>query len=155
MQNTIVEIIQAMLVPGLMVSACGLLLLGMNNKYSMIVNRIRLLNQEDRSISPEKNSEGQNRHVNIELQLSKLFYRLKLVRNAVFFYSVAIASFIVSSLFIGLKFLLDSGSIEVLIVIFFLLGMLFVLCGIILAANEVLRGYQIIKIEITRSTKDI
>lgn len=43
---SIVEVIQLMLAPGLMISACGLLLLGMNNKYSLVVNRIRLLNEE-------------------------------------------------------------------------------------------------------------
>ena len=46
--SSIVQIIQLMLAPGLMISACGLLLLGMNNKYSLIVNRIRLLNEERR-----------------------------------------------------------------------------------------------------------
>ena len=35
--NSIVEVIQLMLAPGLMISACGLLLLGMNNKYSKCV----------------------------------------------------------------------------------------------------------------------
>ena len=48
--NNIVEVIQLMLAPGLMISACGLLLLGVNNKYSLVVNRIRLLNDEKRKI---------------------------------------------------------------------------------------------------------
>ncbi|MBK8662785.1 MAG: DUF2721 domain-containing protein [Ignavibacteriales bacterium] len=39
-------LIQAMLAPGIMISACGLLILGMNNKYSLVVNRIRTLNEE-------------------------------------------------------------------------------------------------------------
>ena len=51
---SIVQIIQAMLAPGLMISACGLLVLGMNNKYSIVVNRIRLLNEERRKLKREK-----------------------------------------------------------------------------------------------------
>ncbi len=47
-------LIQIMLAPGLMISACGLLLLGMNNKYSLVVNRIRLLNEERRKFIYEK-----------------------------------------------------------------------------------------------------
>ncbi|HEX9739900.1 MAG TPA: DUF2721 domain-containing protein [Ignavibacteriaceae bacterium] len=43
---SITEVIQLMLAPGIMISACGLLLLGMNNKYSLVVNRIRILNEE-------------------------------------------------------------------------------------------------------------
>ncbi len=50
MDIPIVQLIQGMLAPGLMISACGLLLLGMNNKYSLVVNRIRLLNEEKRKI---------------------------------------------------------------------------------------------------------
>ena len=47
---SIIEVIQLMLAPGIMISACGLLILGINNKYSMVVNRIRLLNEERRRI---------------------------------------------------------------------------------------------------------
>ena len=50
MESPIVQLIQGMLAPGLMISGCGLLLLGMNNKYSLVVNRIRLLNEEKRKI---------------------------------------------------------------------------------------------------------
>ncbi len=48
--NNIVEVTQLKLAPGLMISACGLLLLGMNNKYSIVVNRIRVLNDEKRKL---------------------------------------------------------------------------------------------------------
>ena len=45
---TLIQLIQFMLAPAVMISACGLLLLGINNKYSLVVNRIRLLNEERR-----------------------------------------------------------------------------------------------------------
>jgi len=48
--NNIVEVIQLMLAPGLMISACGLLLLGINNKYSIVINRIKVLNKEKRKL---------------------------------------------------------------------------------------------------------
>ncbi len=50
MKASAIQIIRAMLAPGVMVSACGLLLLGMNSRYSLIVNRIRLLTQEGRQL---------------------------------------------------------------------------------------------------------
>lgn len=49
-QLNTVSIIQLMLEPAVMISACGLLLLGMNNRYSLVVNRIRLLNEEKRRL---------------------------------------------------------------------------------------------------------
>jgi hypothetical protein len=85
----IVQLIQGMLAPGLMISACGLLLLGMNNKYSLVVNRIRLLNEEKRKIFHKAGIDEMesSRLSNIELQISHLIGRISLVRNAVFSYS--------------------------------------------------------------------
>ncbi|MFW5886790.1 MAG: DUF2721 domain-containing protein [Bacteroidota bacterium] len=149
----IIEILQAMLVPVVMVSACGLLLLGMNNKYSMIVNRIRLLNQEERSILEDHPTDKKDRFFNVAIQLKKLIYRMKLVRNAVFSYSIAIGFFIISSLFIGLKYILTGTSVEIFIIFFFLAGMLSVLLGIIFAALEVMKGFEVVRIEISSLKK--
>ena len=148
MNPTIIQIIQTMLVPGIMVSACGLLLLGMNNKYSIIVNRIRLLKQEERNLCTAPDSpEGDARSVNVALQLPLLLIRLKLVRNAVFSYSIAIAFFIFASLMIGVHYVSDSRFVHFFIIAAFLAGMGCVLLGIIYAAVEVRRGYDIIRIE--------
>ena len=150
MKTSIVLLIQGMLAPGVMISACGLLLLGMNNKYSLVVNRIRLLNEEKRKIFSHKNIEEDesNRLSNIELQISHLIQRISLVRNAVFGYSIAIALFIVSSVLIGITINSTSATFDWLIVSFFYAGMFAVFVGIIFAAIEVWKGYRIVKIEI-------
>ena len=150
MKTSIIQLIQGMLAPGVMISACGLLLLGMNNKYSLVVNRIRLLNEEKRKIFSHKNKkeEESNRLSNIELQISHLIQRISLVRNAVFGYSIAIALFIVSSVLIGITINSKSAAFDWLIVSFFYAGMFAVFVGIIFAAIEVWKGYRIVKIEI-------
>ncbi len=104
MTDSVSGLIQIMLAPGIMISACGLLILGMNNKYSLVVNRIRLLNDERRKLRSEEEDKitEKKRHKSIELQIVKLSYRIFLVRNAVFSYSLAVAFFIISSLLIGL-----------------------------------------------------
>ncbi len=144
------SLIQSMLAPGLMISACGLLLLGMNNKYSLVVNRIRLLNEERRKMRYEANKVDnfEQRHKSIDKQISMLITRIALVRNTVFSYSIAIACFIISSLFIGYQVLTDVADLYWMIVLSFLAGMTFVLAGIIFAAIEVRKGYSIVKIEI-------
>ena len=45
-----VQAIQAILAPAIMVSACGLLLLGLLNRYTVIMARIRALNDERRRL---------------------------------------------------------------------------------------------------------
>ncbi len=143
--NSVSGLIQIMLAPGIMISACGLLLLGMNNKYSLVVNRIRLLKEERRQFKDKKDKQ---RHASVDLQITKLFYRISLIRNAVFSYSVAVGFFIVSSVLIGVNKVTEPTALDSLVLFFFLTGMAFVLAGVLFAAIEVWRGYQIVKIEV-------
>jgi len=151
--STIVEIIQLMLAPGLMISACGLLLLGMNNKYSLVVNRIRLLNEERRKVLHKMDDKDFNYHENVRFesitkQLQKLEYRVKLVRNAVLSYTIAVALFVLTSLLIGVGYLFEMSRLNSLITILFLFGMVSVLIGVMYAAYETWRGYEIVKFEV-------
>ena len=150
MDYSIVKLIQAMLAPGLMISACGLLILGMNNKYSIVVNRIRLLNDERRRILHLENKiEDDRRRENIiRIQIDRLNERVKMVRNAVFAYSFAVGCFIIASLFIGINLYTQSDEVEFFSLTFFLIGMITVFIGIVFAANETLKGYKIVSIEI-------
>jgi len=150
MTDSVSGLIQIMLAPGIMISACGLLILGMNNKYSLVVNRIRLLNDERRKLRSEEEDKitEKKRHKSIELQIVKLSYRIFLVRNAVFSYSLAVAFFIISSLLIGLYQINSFNSVNWAVILTFLAGMLFVLAGIVFAAFEVWKGYKIVQIEI-------
>lgn len=153
-ENTsIVQMIQLMLAPGIMISACGLLLLGMNNKYSLVVNRIRLLNEERRKISKNINDKEFNYNENIRLeslsiQISALDLRVRLVRNAVLSYTVAVAFFVLTSLSIGLQYTSSIQNINHLITFLFLAGMVLVLAGVIFAAYETIRGYEIVHLDV-------
>jgi len=151
--TSIVSIIQLMLAPGLMISACALLLLGMNNKYSLVVNRIRLLNEERRKAlnkpgDQEFNFQENVRFESISKQLEKLSYRVGLVRNAVLSYTLAVALFVLTSLLIGIGYLLEITRLNSFITILFLLGMISVLVGVIFAAYETYKGYEIVKFEV-------
>ena len=149
----VVEIIQAVLAPGIMISACGLLLLGMNNKYSLVVNRIRLLDDEKRKLTVRREEEGLKEHesrrlANISAQIGKLAYRIKLVRNAVIAYSIAVGLFILSCLMIGFLLFFSGTIFSVLALLLFLMGMVSVFAGVIYAALETRKGYQIVEIEV-------
>ena len=144
--DDIVLLIQSMLAPGIMISACGLLVLGMNNKYSIVANRVRLLNEECRRLKAAET--GQDRIDSINGQLKKFKIRVLLVRNAVLCYSIAVAMFILASLLIGLQLSGQLSSKSIISLVFFLAGMISVLLGVIFAALEAWRGYRILAIEI-------
>lgn len=150
---SIVEVIQLMLAPGIMISACGLLLLGMNNKYSLVVNRTRLLTEERRRIfskagDRELNYEESLRLESITIQLTKLIERVKYVRNAVLSYTTAVALFVLTSLFIGVQYIFNLKNLNYTITILFLMGMISVFVGIIFAALETKHGFEIIQFEV-------
>ena len=154
METLIVSIIQAMLAPGIMISACGLLLLGMNNKYSIVVARIRALTDEKRKlITPPKhgnlNHDEENRLNNINMQIDLFAYRVVLVKKAVTSYYIAVGFYILASLIIGLNFLFDQRIIQLMALITFLAGMISVIVGVFYAAQEIKKGLEIVKIEIT------
>ncbi len=147
------QIIQLMLAPAVMISACGLLLLGINNKYSLVVNRIRLLNEEKRRLMMkigEKTPSTQDnvRLESIAIQISALVYRAKLVRNSVLSYTLAVALFVLTSLTLGISSVLSLGKLNFIIIITFLLGMCCVFLGVIFAGFETVKGYNIISYEV-------
>lgn len=153
MELLIASVIQAMLAPGIMISACGLLLLGMNNKYSLVVSRIRALADEKRKlITPPKhgnlNAVEENRLNNINLEIELFAFRVVLVKKAVTSYYIAVAFFILSSLLIGLNFVIEMKITYIIALISFLSGMISVVVGVYYAALEIRKGLEIVKIEI-------
>ncbi len=150
---SVVELIQAMLAPGIMISACGLLLLGMNNKYSLVVGRIRLLNEEKRRFFKQVSErelafEEEVRLKSIATQLQELYLRVKLVRNAVLCYSSAVGVFVLTSIIIGVSAFVQSTPVLIAGFSAFCVGMVLVLAGVVFAAKEVIKGYQIVGFEI-------
>lgn len=144
MESTIVEIIKGMLAPGILISACGLLLLGMNNKYSLVVNRIRILNSEFRQLD-ENEAE---RRASIRVQLPLLIKRMRFIRNAVWLYTVSIAMFLFTVFMLANYLINGKTQINAFLSLFMMFtAMLSLLLGISYAAREVMLGYKIVLIE--------
>jgi Protein of unknown function (DUF2721) len=153
-QVTAIQVIQAMLAPGLGISAVGLLLLGLSSRYSTIVNRIRLLNDEKRrymkTLAEERVLEYADnvRYMSVRNQTEGLMMRSRLVRNAILSMQTAIALFVVTSLGIGISLFTHSEFVRDGSLVVFLTAMVAVLIGIIYAGMEVRRSYRIVLLEV-------
>lgn len=148
-----VQIIQLMLAPAVMINACGLLLLSINNKYSIVVNRIRILNEEKRKLTSQMGGVSPSTDDNIRLesianQIKYLVIRGRLVKNAVIFFIIAIASFVLTSLLIGILSFLTISQLNFFIIASFLLGMIAIFIGTIFMGFEAKKGYEIIIFEV-------
>ncbi len=153
-QITAIQVIQAMLAPALGISAVGLLLLGLSNRYSTIVNRIRLLNDEKRRYV-RMLAEGRSleyadnvRFQSVARQTEGLLMRSRLVRNALLAMQTAIALFVITSLAIGLSLFSDSELVRAAALVSFLTGMAAVLVGILFAGIEIRRSHKIVLLEV-------
>lgn len=148
---SVIQIIQLILAPAVMINACGLLLLATSNKYSSVLNRIRLLNDEKRKLfkkAGEKNFEETMRLESLSRQIGRLILRAKLVRNSVMFYTGGIALFIVTSLLIGTGFLIHGFESTTAIIIAFLTGVVAVLVGVVYAFLDAKTGYEIVHYDV-------
>jgi len=146
----ITKFISDMLAPAVMLSACGLFLLGLQNKYSNIINRIRELDEEKRELRlvDELNKFQQRRLKSVEKQVVGLLRRARLDKNSILSLYAAMIFFMLSSLSIALK---DLGWVlkdEILSLILFLVGTAFVFIGTVFAYLEVRISYRVVELEV-------
>jgi hypothetical protein len=152
--QTLIKIIQLMLAPGVMINACGLLLLGINNKYSSMINRIRLLNEEKRRflINIEHNKEldymETARLQSVLKQIEVLQYRLKLVRNSILSISIGLFLYILTSLLIGVEAFVGTSLTKYIFISTFALGMISVAIGLIFFLSDTMKGYNVVQVEV-------
>lgn len=151
---TAIQAIQTILAPALGISAVGLLLLALMNRYSTIINRIRLLNDEKRRFTRQLTEKGElaytdnARYMSTRKQTEELLVRSSLVRNAVLSMQMAVGMFVLSSIAIGLNLFVSSETFKVIPLIVFLIGMICILIGVVFAGLEVHRSYKIVLIEV-------
>ena len=152
--------IQDILAPAVMITGVALLLLTFNARHSVLVNRIRLLDDEKRQINRRLASPGglekseEARLNSIGNQLNLLLPRLAYVRNGMLCHMVAVLFFVVTSLLIGLGHLPTlSEPTQTAISITFTLGMFLVLIGVAFLALEIFVSYRVILVEVTEDAK--
>ena len=150
---TVIQAIQLMLAPAVMISGCGLLLLSISNKFSSVVNRVRLLNEEKRRLfaraaEPTFGAQENQRLESIARQLDRLLRRAWMVRNSLLCYSISIALFVLTSLLIGFDYFVPVFQLKSVIIATFMAGLVIFFCGVIFSAFDTLKGYEIIKYDV-------
>lgn len=148
---SVIQIIQLILAPAVMINACGLLLLTTSSKYSSVMGTIRILNEEKRRLfkkAGEKNFEELLRLESLSKQIDRLIVRAKLVRDSVMCYTGAIALFILTSLLIGMGFLIHGFESASAIIVAFLSGVIAVLAGVLYTFLDAKKAYEIVHFDV-------
>jgi hypothetical protein len=151
---TAIQAIQAILAPAVGISAVGLLILSLSNRYSTIINRIRLLNDERRKLSKHLGDKGELpypdnvRFMSITQQREELLHRSRYVRNAILSMQAAVGLFVLSSVFIAFNLFVSTNFLQVLPLLIFIVGMCSVFIGVVFYAMEIYRSFKIILLEV-------
>lgn len=135
--------------PAILVSAAGLMLLGLQNKFSNITDRIRNL---DRMIVDLEEAGALTdiqvlRIANAEAQVDVLLLRAKLVRDAVFLLYVAVVCLISATLVAALDELLKTN-LGALTFGLFVVAVVAMFTSAIQSIREVLRSFKVVKSEV-------
>jgi hypothetical protein len=130
----IINVLEGSLAPILLISAVGLLLLSLDGRTGRIIDRLRKFSDEVR-----RGDISEERWKVIQIQKTTLSKRLKLCRNAMFFYYLTILFTSISSIMSFLQFFHHSFGYLALLALGIALATLFV--GIIYALYEVLFTY--------------
>ena len=147
MQPSIAQLIVQMVSPAVMISACGLMLLTLGNKYARVVDRLRAFGAEYRTLKKlgaDAAVIDSDRMRDLETQFPHVFSRGRLLRNAVLFFYTAIM------FFVGCSFTIPLGVPELSLVLF-CMGMGSVLVGTIFAWRETLLSFRLIRLEAPES----
>jgi len=143
----IVEILQASLVPMVIVSAAALLSLSLQQRYGRVIDRIRIFHEK-------LMMEREWREV-IEGQMDILIRRGRLLRNSMFFLMMCILFALLSIFFLSADIVYKlEGTLAEETVIFFHLASIFLLCiSILFAIVEMFISYKAILEENERIRK--
>ena len=110
--SELIHVLQLELGPVILISAVGLLLLSMTNRYGRVIDRSRALSDQLRR-SPSGSHEG------YRSQLTILLHRARLVRLSILLAatSVLLAAFMIISLFLGVLLGLELGYVVAILFI--------------------------------------
>ncbi len=151
--QTAQQTIQAILAPALLISACGLLLLGLNNRYATVVGRLRALNDEQRRRIAHEETTGTGgyfdtvRLESIVRQVSSLLHRANFLRKALIFLWIGVFTYLFASLCLAAELMVLTGVFSTIAVIVFMIGVLSAAVGVLFALLDISLAHKVLILE--------
>ncbi len=145
------ELIQTLLVPGILIIASSILMFSTNSRYAFVVDRIRFLKEERVRMIDEAigNRKSLNQRDNLELQLSHLIYRISMIRIIIVSYSASLLFFAVTCVLLAVRSNFEVNGYFWVTISFFFGGLLGMINGVVFSVIEIFKGYRIIHIDIS------
>lgn len=151
--NGLIQLIEATIVPAVLISGCGLLCLVIQNRYGRVIDRIRIFNQEHFELKRSKSSskygaDYEKRIEEVKVQVGMLMKRGNYLKLSLFSLFSGILSFVLTSFLLFSAYLLDVSEIYPVVIATFSVGLLFIIVGVLYAVREVAISYSAVIHEI-------
>ncbi len=151
--DEIAHIIQSILAPVVMVTACAITVGGLVTHYQAVSDRLRLMTRERLDLLREAHDADPIQHERlseIDHQAPELVRRHQLVRDAILTIYGAMFMFVACMLAIAIATMSGSPVAAVAILILFLIGLLALLSGLIMSALEIRVSHLALDYEVQR-----
>jgi hypothetical protein len=159
--QTVAQTIQLIIAPVVMVTACSLLLNGMNARYAVVNDRLRLLARErlellrsgggpSLKVGPGADAYTVERLAEIDSQVPGLLDRHRLIRNSLLAIVYATATFVATMLVIALAVETHSAVVAIVVLLFVVVGTALLLVGLAVAVLEIRESHVTVHYEVTR-----
>jgi hypothetical protein len=144
----VVQEIQYVLAPAIMVSSAALFLLGFQAKFSSLAGRFRTLNQERRTLAAKasRTEEENERLRNLSAQVDHLYRRATFVKSAILLTYGSIVCFVITSilLFVSVHTTLHFFRLTMFL---FLTGLALILSTAIIMMVEITLAFKVVTLE--------
>jgi hypothetical protein len=158
---SIIQTIQLVIAPAVMITACAILLAGIQSRYAAVNDRLRLLARERLDLfrrdddtrlapPPPANVYAIERLTEIDAQVPGLLRRHRLIRDSLVLVYVAVAIFLLSMLTIAAAAALQPPLVAALALGLFLLATASLLAGVILTTADVWLSHLALQYEVNR-----
>ncbi len=151
--DEIAHIIQSILAPVVMVTACAITVGGLVTHYQAVSDRLRLMTRERLDLLREAHDADPIQHerlLEIDHQAPELVRRHQVVRDAILSIYGAMFMFVACMLAIAIAAISGSPAAAVAILVLFLTGMLALLSGLIMSALEIRVSHRALDYEVQR-----
>jgi hypothetical protein len=158
---SIIQTIQLIIAPAVMITACAILLAGIQSRYAVVNDRLRLMARERLDLfrcegepglapPPPSNAFGVERVGEIDAQIPGLLRRHRLIRDSLVLIYVAVVIFVLSMLAIATAAALHPPLFAALALGLFLLATAALLAGVILTTADVWLSHVALHYEVNR-----
>jgi ABC-type multidrug transport system fused ATPase/permease subunit len=143
------SVISMSVVPVVIISACGLLSLAFYGRLAAVVSRLRGFQREMLEEQEKRERKGEAEHARLievlRTQTQQVTRRARLIRQALFFFLVTVALLIICSLTLVASWFVHRAAFVA--AVFFVMGLLSMLAGIISAMLELRGALQPVELE--------